>query len=291
MPGRHAALVHRPVGAAAQLAGAEPGHPEVRDDFAVRAKRLVVLVHGDAGAQRGHAHVLMDAPERRLLDLLEVLRLLAEVRIEPGVDHLVIARDGLLERIGGDLQLRRKLVQGVAAIRADEAFDDVRAAFGRAVHLHVGHVHLDLFLVGGLAAPLRDLLDVIVVEDLGIPTRFRLVAQHAVHFLEHAVLVHEAFAVLVHEQERLFEHGAGVEVVHHVGVAHGHEPGAHGHGHEDAVAGLVALLAVELLHVGAITLHEALVVLVVAGGQDDALRGVELDVGAAAFADHAGHGS
>ena len=56
-----------------------------------------------------------------------------------------------------------------------------------------------------------------------------------------------------------------------------------------AIAGLVHLLATEILQVGQVVGHHIVVVLVVARGQDDALGGIELHVAVGGFRNDTGH--
>ena len=78
--------------------------------------------------------------------------------------------------------------------------------------------------------------------------------------------------------------------MHHLGVAQVLHLGTCVDGHDVAVAGLLVLLLVVAVHVRAPALDHGLVVHVVAGGQDDALGGVELDVLAALIlGNDAGH--
>jgi len=78
--------------------------------------------------------------------------------------------------------------------------------------------------------------------------------------------------------------------VHHLGVAQIFHLCTCIDGHDVAVAGLLVLLLVEAVHIGAPALDHGLVVHVVAGGQNDALGSVELDVLAVfVLCDDAGH--
>ena len=292
MAGAHAGLVHRPVRCAAELACAEARGPQVRNDLALGGDDLVVLVDGHAGAQGGDANVLASAPERSLLDLLEILRVLAEVLVEAGVDELVVALDAGNQGIGGNLDLLGELLEGIGAVQVDEALDDLVTGSDGAVHLDLGHPLLDGVGGSGVEAHLRHGGLVVAVINLDEPTRLGLVAHLNVDHGEGHVLVHEAVAVHVHGHEGHGSHGARIEVVHHMAVTGLHHAGAELHGHEDAVASLAELLAVEAEDVGAVALDEAVVVLVIAGGEDDAHGGVELDVLAVGVLAHnAGHGA
>ena len=291
MAGAHAGLIHRPVRCAAELACAEARGPQVRNDLAFGGDDLVVLVDGHTSAQGGDADVLAGAPERSLLDLLEVLRVLAEVLVEAGIDELVVALDAGNQGVGGNLDLLGELLEGVGAVQVDEALDDLVARRDGAVHLNLGHPLLHGVGGSGLEAHLGNGGLVVAVVNLDEPAGLGLVAHLNVDHGEGHVLVHEAVAVHVHGHEGHGSHGARVEVVHHVAVAGLHHAGAELHGHEDAVARLAELLAVEAQDVGAVALDEALVVLVVAGGEDDTHGGVELDVLAGGVLAHdAGHG-
>ena len=78
--------------------------------------------------------------------------------------------------------------------------------------------------------------------------------------------------------------------MHHLGVAQIFHLCTCIDGHDVAVAGLLVLLLVEAVHIGAPALDHGLVVHVVAGGQNDALGSVELDVLAVfVLCDDAGH--
>ena len=59
------------------------------------------------------------------------------------------------------------------------------------------------------------------------------------------------------------------------------------HGHLDAVASLVVLLAAQVMQVGQIVVHHLVVVLVIARGKNNALLRVELDVAIGALGDNA----
>ena len=292
MAGAHTARVHGPVRQAAQLAGAKACCPQVGDDGAVCLGDLVVCIDRHAGAQGGNTDVLVDAIEGRGVDALHVAGLLAEVAVEAGIDKLVVALDACDQGVSRNAEGLGELLEGIAAMSVDEVLKHACTRLHRAVHLDIGHIDLELLGVGCPAAPLSHLVDIVCVEDLRVPARLGLITQLVVELLEFCILVHKALAVFVDGEERLVEHGAGVEVMHHVRVAHGHKAGTDGHGHENAVAGLADLLAVKLFDVGAVALDEALVVLIVTRGDDDALRGVELDVFASfGLADNAGHGA
>ena len=59
------------------------------------------------------------------------------------------------------------------------------------------------------------------------------------------------------------------------------------HGHLNAVASLVVLLAAQVMQVGQIVIHHLVVVLVIARGKNNALLGIELDVAISALGDNA----
>ena len=59
------------------------------------------------------------------------------------------------------------------------------------------------------------------------------------------------------------------------------------HGHFNAVASFVVLLATQIMQIGQIVIHHLVVVLVIARGKDNALLGIELDIAIGALGDNA----
>ena len=114
-------------------------------------------------------------------------------------------------------------------------------------------------------------------------------AQEVVHKRHAAGFIAEARAVHLHSQKRHIAHGArtAVEVVQHLGMTEVLHRAAGPNGHLVSVAGLVRLLAAEVLQVRKIVVHHLIVVLVIAGSQDNALFRVELDVSLGALGDNA----
>ena len=227
----------------------------------------------------------MDAVERRGVDGREPLSLLAEVLVAALRNQLVVALDGLLERGRvGDAQLLGKLVKGIRLKRCDLPLVNALLLAGL-----FGHVRLDGLLVEQLARPACSRLGVVVVEDLAIVALIGVAAQEVVHKRHAAGLIAKARAVHLHRQKRHIAHGArtGVEVMEHLRVTEVLHRAAGPNGHLVSVAGLVRLLAAEMLQIRKIVVHHLVVVLVIAGSQGNALFRVELNVALGTLGDNA----
>ena len=239
--------------------------------------------------------MLADAPEGSGDDLVHVSALLTEVHVSALVAQLVVAVDGLLQLVCRHAQQTGQFFDGVGLVGIDEVGEHaLRVLHGTGDVL--GH-HLLRHGAVGVA-------HVVAVVDLAVPAQraVRVVGIHVgtvvagqilgdvAHVDKAGVLVAEALALHVDVQERFLVHQAGVEVVHHLGVAQIFHLCTCIDGHDVAVAGLLVLLLVEAVHIGAPALDHGLVVHVVAGGQNDALGSVELDVLAVfVLCDDAGH--
>ena len=267
---------------------------------------LIGLQAADAHEHRGRAPGA--GVERAVLQREHAAGVLAEVGVIALAAELVVAlhaRARVLQRLAGVAQLREELVEG---IRLEVVGVGLR---GNLRVLAVGEVGVALVLVlrddvaqaAVVGRHVGDLLRPLAVVDLegGL---IRLQLDLVFQLLARDGLVHEALAVLVELQERRHAHAAahvmghrGVEILHlradpraHAqAVAGGAGLALHVHAHHAQRAQVRDLLLHDFRRE---VLHDALVGAVVAGGQDDALGRVELDIAVAVLRiahDDAGH--
>ena len=265
------------------------------DDVTVSVQCLTVGVGVHTGANGRHADVLADTPEGSLLDLVHIGALLTKVHIAALVAQLVVADDGLLQLIGGDTQQTSQFFNGISLVGVDQVGKNT---------LRVLHRTGDILRHHLLRHRAVGVVHVVAVVDLAVPAQraVRVVCVHIVtvelgqilgdvaHVNKAGILVAEALALHVDIQEGFLVHQAGVEVMHHLGVAQILHLGAGVNGHDVTVTGLLVLLLVVAVDVRAPALDHGIVVHVITGCQNDTLGGVELDVLAAVvLGDNAGH--
>ena len=218
----------------------------------------------------------MDAVERRLLDGNQILRVLAELRVGARFAQGVVILDRLHERRRVLADLHRQLLKRVGLERAYLVGEHALA-----LDVLLGHVHAQALGVDQLALPVGGIGHVVRVEDLGIPAGVLAVGQVVVQQAHLHGFVDEAPAGVVgHRQKRHVAHGgrAGVEVVEHLGMADVLHGRSYPHAHLVAVAGLIVLLALEVMQVRDIVVHHLVVVGIVTRRDDHAILGVDLHI-------------
>ena len=119
---------------------------------------------------------------------------------------------------------------------------------------------------------------VISIEDR-VPAAVGLIGNTGVALTVGHILSHKALTVVVDSQQRFLAHDAGGLGVDHLGVGDGLKLCADQHTHKLAVAGLGELLFLKQGRIRAIARNHSGIVLVVAGGENNTLVGVEADVG------------
>ena len=218
----------------------------------------------------------MDAVERRLLDGDQILRILAELGVGARFAQGVVVLDRLHERRRILADLHRQLLERVGLERAH-----LVGKHALALDVLLGHVHAQALGVDQLALPVGGVGHVVRVEDLGIPAGVLAVRQIVVQQAHLHGLVDETLAGVVgHRQKRHVAHGsrAGVEVVQHLGMADVLHGRANPHAHLVAVAGLIVLLALEVVQVGDVVVHHLVVIGIVTRRDDHAILGVDLHI-------------
>ena len=151
---RQARHPHCVVDAAVEVACGVADGVQALDGFGgVGLQHFHVLADMHAGDHGRHAHLAVDAIERRGVDSGKPLASLAEVFVFAFGGKSVVALDSLLERGGiGNAKLLGQLVKRVGLEGCHLVF--VHAGLGDAF---LGHVHLDGLGVEQLARPLLGL--------------------------------------------------------------------------------------------------------------------------------------
>ena len=258
---------------------------ESLDDLALFGGDAAKLVGQDARCDGGAADMTAGAPEGSVIELVQVLRGLAEVDVLALLAQLVVAVEGFNGLLDGQAELLRQFLDGVGAEGVDQ--------FGEDTDMEAGILFLEVAGHDEVRHTRGGVRHVVAVIDLAIPAEGSGILVLGIHVLALEAglpakgvgdvghvdfLIDEALAVHVDDQiGRLIPHQACVKVVHDAAVGHRLHAAAGLDGEDVAVAGAANDLLVELLDVRAEAADHGGVVLIGAGCEDDRL-GVDLDV-------------
>ena len=281
-----AGQIHGIVGAAEEVAGTIADRIQALDRIAILIKHLHLAIDVHAMDDGRQTNVTMDAVEGGLLDRLQPLGRLAHIFVNTGIDKLVVASNRLHERVHVS---KAKLLA--------EFLDGVRLESRSQIGVHalllarlLRHVRLNSLGVIELARPVSAVGHIIRIKHLRV-IAVVLFARKEVAVVGHGAtcLIAEAGAVIFHSQERHVGHRARarVEVMLHLGAAYALHAAASPYHHLLAIASLIGLLAIKMIHVGVVVGHHLIIVGIVARRDNNAVFRIELHVIAAVFADDA----
>ncbi len=217
---------------------------QARHDSPVLVEGVAVGVGADAvGHAEGEDVGDLGGVERRLEEGVQTVGALAEVLVAAQAGELVVAGDGLLQLVGRHLDGLSQLLEGVA-LGSGGLLDLSGGALADLLDVVAPRLALDILVdvpVAGMAVGHGvNLLGVLGVEDL-VGLLLGLTDGDLGEQVAGDVLVAEALAVLVHQQERVAAQGAA-EGVGHDGsggeLRSGAGPGGHlqAHTHVGGVA-------------------------------------------------------
>ena len=226
-----------------------------------------MLVDNEAGRDGRDGELLVKRVERSLLNGQHILSGLAEIQIAcAGCRQFVIALDGGRQSIGRHADLASELFNGVGCVHT--------AFFARALQVLQGSQALFAHGCG-----LRLEVGIYDAQPYAIGLPF----DHIVAIVEPHIFGAEALAIEVHgEKWGVAEEGAvGAPVLgmDHLRVTDVLHQAAGHHAHKLPVASFVHLFLLEGKGVRQVLFDHVIVILVIAGGDDNALGGIELQDG------------